>query len=102
MPSILNSNVMRRCVRPGDFARALVFKNGRGTEAKVARDRPDLKVDLAGWHMELVANKLQGTEFFRQRLVVTQDVIAMGSAASHRTNDTSWDDIIPLEEVGQP
>ena len=87
------------CACAGDFARALIFKDG--TEAALARGRKDLKVDLSGWHMELVANKLQGTEFFRQRFVVTQDVIALGSTES-LVNTKTWDDIIPLEEVGQP
>ena len=38
----------------------------------------DSNVDLTGWHMELIVNKLQGRLYCRQRLVITPHVIAMG------------------------
>lgn len=89
----------------GDLARALVIKDG--TEAELVQDEQDTQVDTSGWHLELVVNKLQGTEYFRQRLIITADVIAMGNPTQHmfstslvtKNGKHTWDDVLPLHQV---
>lgn len=95
----------------GEFARALVIKDD--AEAELVKNEEDTKVDISVWHLELVVNKLQGTEYFRQRLIITPDVIAMGTPMSslmqqslsqstkHKKNlpQHTWDDVVPLHQI---
>ena len=73
----------------GEFARVL---SGRVPARKassdaVVKDMPGLPLDLSRWHLDLVVNKLQGRHYIQQRLVITQEVIAMGCMGTPKGND---------------
>ena len=55
-------------------------------------DRP--QVNLKGWHLFLEGvHKLQGRNFRLKRVVLTEEVLALGEP------DGDWDDVIPLHEA---
>ena len=62
-----------------------------------ASDQRHPKVDLSGWHLALRGvHKLQGCSFREQRVVITDDALALGEADK---DIDSMDDVIPLHEA---
>ena len=63
----------------------------------------DHSIDLSGFYLDLVVNRMQGLQFYQNRLVITPHLIAMGGMehAGHDKDerDQIWDDVILLHEV---
>jgi hypothetical protein len=93
-PSVTEEQIRRR------FEYLDVHGNGGLSAEEFAQARmhalrkPPPPVDLHGWHAEAVVKKLQSTSWAELRMVITQDVIALGPAGGG-----GYDDVIPLHEV---
>lgn len=86
----------------GDFARVVaadVSAAGDSDEVPVT----DHHIDLSGWFLDLVVNRMHGLKFYQQRLVITPHLMAMGSfeRVGHHIPPLQrvWDDVILLHEI---
>ena len=77
----------------GEFARALSGVGDSGcvprkeSNAVPTKKIPGLPLDLSGWHLDLLVNKLQGRHYIQQRLVITPQVIAIGCMGASTGRD---------------
>jgi len=73
----------------GRLAESGGLKSGTRELARASK-RPE--VDLSGWFLHMRVNRLQGSGFSEQRLIMTEDVIAFEQGAE-------YDDVIALEDI---
>ena len=71
----------------------LATADGRELD-RLAETTSGKKVDFSDWHVELEVRLLQGRNFCRQRIIVTDRIIALG----YRGVDV-FDDVIPLHDI---
>jgi len=84
----------------GDFLRIVSMDLDDSTWEEEVLDH---SIDLSGFYLDLVVNRMQGLQFYQNRLVITPHLIAMGGMehAGHDKDerDQIWDDVILLHEV---
>ena len=71
----------------------LATADGRELD-RLAETTSGKKGDFSDWHIELEVRLLQGRNFCRQRIVVTDRIIALG----YQGVDV-FDDVIPLHDI---